>query len=323
MLKRKAIWFLLLILVLSAFACNLPQTTSQGTAIPTDSGFQAPTQPATSQETPAPGNTPVVQATPASVDPGAVAPELKKLTLGTTSFLVGSGLIDQLLSQFQSRTGYEVKVERGGAGRVLRLGEKSVVDVLLINDPGSEKKFIEDGYGKDRLLVMYMDYIIVGPAADPAGVKSAASAAEAFKKIASAQAMFVTRSDTLGVQGAETKLWKAAGVAPQGSWYVVSDQGPVGALKQASDAQAYALTDRVTYLENRDKFQLEILYEGDELLRDEYHLVTVNPDRSPKINYAAAQALAQFLTSAEVQALIQQFGVDRYGQPIFFPAAQP
>jgi tungstate transport system substrate-binding protein len=323
MLKRKAIWFLLLTLVLSAFACNLPQTASQPTAFPTDSGFQAPTQPASGQQEIEPATTPAAQATQAPVSPGAVPPELKKLTLGTTSFLVGSGLIDQLLSQFQSRTGYEVKVERGGAGRVLRLGEKSVVDVLLINDPGSEKKFIEDGFGRDRLLVMYMDFVIVGPAADPAGVKSAASAAEAFKKIAGAQAMFVTRSDTLGVQGAETKLWKAAGVTPQGSWYVASDQGPVGALKQASDAQAYALTDRVTYLENKDKFQLEILYEGDELLRDEYHVVTVNPDRSPKINYAAAQALAQFLISAEAQALIQQFGVDRYGQPIFFPAAQP
>jgi tungstate transport system substrate-binding protein len=118
-------------------------------------------------------------------------------------------------------------------------------------------------------------------------------------------------------------LWKAAGITPQGNWYVVSDQGPVGSLKQASDAQGYALIDRATFLENKDKFQLEVLYEGDKLLRDFYHVVTVNPDRAAKLNYPAALAWAQYLTSPEAQAIIQQFGVDRYGQPIFFPAAQP
>jgi len=322
MRQRKTIWFLLLTLMLSAVACNLPQSGPASTPAPTDSGLQAPTQSAI-VETAEPGVMPGAETTPEAPAPGVAAPENDKLALGTTSILVGSGLIDQLLGPFKAQTGYEIKVEKGGAGRALKLGEKYVVDVLLVNEPGSEIKFVEEGYGRDRLPVMYADYIIVGPASDPANIKTAAKAKEAFKKIADAQALFVTRSDNLGTQGAETKIWKAAGVTPQGDWYVFSDQGPVGALKQASDGQGYTLTDRATFLENKDQLQLEVLYEGDELLRDYYHVVTVNPDRSSKINYPAAQALVQYLTSPEAQAIIQQNGVDRFGQPIFFPASQP
>jgi tungstate transport system substrate-binding protein len=321
MRKRKIIWFLFLTLVLSAFACNLPQPGSAPTSAPTDSGFQSATQPAV-PEAVEPSAIPGAQTTPQSPAPGVASSDDKKLKLATTSILVGSGLIDQLLAQFQAKTGYQVEVEKGGAGRAIKLGEKYVVDVLLVNEPGSEIKFVEEGNGRDRLPVMYGDYVIVGPASDPAGIKNAAKAKEAFKKIADSQALFVSRSDNLGTQGAETKLWKAAGVTPQGNWYVFSDQGPVGALKLASDGQGYTLTDRATFLENKDQFQLEILYEGDELLRDYYHVVTVNPDRSPKINYPAAQALAQYLTSSEAQAIIQQNGVDKFGQPVFFPAGQ-
>jgi tungstate transport system substrate-binding protein len=319
--QRKTIWFLILTLVLSALACNLPQPGSAPTAAPTDTGLQAPTQPA-GQGAVVTSAAPAAQSTPQPPAAGGASPDNEKLTLGTTSVLVGSGMIEKLLGPFQAKTGYEVKVEKGGAGRAIKLGEKYVADVLLVNEPGSEIKFVEEGNGKDRLPVMYSDYVLIGPASDPAGVKSAAKAKEAFKKIADTQSLFVTRSDNLGAQGAETKLWKAAGVSPQGTWYVFSDQGPVGALKLASDGQGYTLTDRVTFLQNKDQFQLEVLYEGDELMRDYYHVVTVNPDRSPKINYAGAQALAQFITSPEGQAIIQQIGVDQYGQPIFFPAAQ-
>lgn len=319
---RKTIWFLLLTLIFSAFACNLPQATPAPVTAPTDAGFQAPTQ-ASPQETPAPGAAPQTQVTPQPVGPGPVAANANRLTIGTTTSLAQSGLLDVLLNQFRTQNGYEVIVEAGGAGRVLRLAEKSVVDVLLINEPGSEKKFMDDGFGRDRIRVMYADYVIVGPAADPANIKSAASAAEAFKKIADAQERFYTRNNSLDLQGVETKLWKAAGVTPQGDWYVVSSEGPVGTLKLASDAGGYSLIDRATFLGNKDKFKLEILYQDDELLIENYHVLTVNPDRSPKINYAGAQALAQFLTSPEAQAIIQQFGVDRFGQPVFFPASKP
>ena len=322
MRQRKIIWFLLLTLVLSAFACNLPQPGLAPAPASTDSGLQAPTLSGV-LETGEPSAIPGAQTTPQSPAAGVAEPENNELTLGTTSLLAGSGMIDQLLRQFQSQTGYEVKVETGGAGRALKLGEKYVVDVLLVNEPGSEIKFVEEGFGRDRQPVMYTDYVIVGPASDPAGIKNAAKAKEAFKKIADAQALFVSRSDNLGTQGAETKLWKAAGVTPQGDWYVFSDQGPVGALKLASDGQGYSLTDRATFLDNKDHLQLEVLFEGDALLRDFYHVVTVNPDRSPKINYPAAQALAQFLASPEAKAIIQQTSVDQYGQPIFFPAGQP
>jgi tungstate transport system substrate-binding protein len=319
---RRTIWFLLLTLVFSAIACNLPQTTPAPPAAPTDSGFQVPTQ-AGIAETPEPGIVPPAQITSQPAAPGGPTGDEKKLTLGTTSSLVESGLLDALLNQFRASANYDIVVESGGAGRVLRLGEKSVADVLLINEPGSEQKFIEDGYGKDRLPVMYADYVFVGPAADPANVKSAASAAEALKNIAGAQARFFAPSEGMSTKGAETKLWKEAGITPQGDWYVVTDQGPVGMLKLAADAAGYAITERATFLENKDKFNLELLYEGDELLRDFYHVLTVNPDRSAKINYSGALALAQFLTSPEAQAIIEQFGADRFGQPVFFPAAQP
>jgi tungstate transport system substrate-binding protein len=314
---RKTIWLLLLTLAISALACNLPQNAPAPAGAPTDAGFQAPTQAGEAESVP-PGVTPAAQTTSQPAAPGAVAVDQKKLTLGTTSSLVDSGLLDLLLAQFQANNGYEIIVEAGGAGRALRLGEKSVADVLLINDPGSEQKFIEDGYGKDRLAVLYSDFVILGPASDPAGIKSAASAAEAFKQIAGAQASFFARSNSPDIQGAETKLWKTAGISPEGAWYVTSDQGPIGTLKLASDGEGYTLSDRATYLENKDKFKLEVLYQGDQLLRNPYHVLTVNPDRSPKINYAGASALAQFLTSPEAQAIIEKFGVDRFGEPVFF-----
>lgn len=315
---RKTLWLLALTLIFSAFACNLPQGTPAPASAPTDAGFQAPTQ-ASPQETEAPGGAPQTEVTPQPVVPGSVAANVNRLTVGTTTSLAQSGLLDVLLNQFRSQTGYEVIVETGGAGRVLRLAEKSIVDVLLVNEPGSEQKFMDDGFGRDRIRVMYADYVIVGPAADPASIKSATSAAEAFKKIADTQERFYTRDN----QGVETKLWKAAGITPQGDWYVLSSEGPVGTLKLASDAGGYSLIDRATFLENKDKFKLEILYQDDELLIENYHVLTVNPDRSPKINYDGALALAQFLTSPEAQAIIQQFGVDRFGQPVFFPASKP
>jgi tungstate transport system substrate-binding protein len=319
---RKTIWFLLLTLVFSAFACNLPQNTPAPPAAPTDSGFQAPTQTGV-QETAAPGITPPAQTTSQPAAPGVPAAIDDELTLGTTSNLVDSGLLEALLNQFRASADYEIVIESGGAGRALRLGEKAVADVLFINEPGSEQQFIEAGYGKDRLPVMYTDYVIIGPAADPANIKSAASAKDAFQKIASSQANFVAPSDAMNAKGLENKLWKEAGITPQGSWYAVTSEGPAGTLKLAADRDGYALTERATFLENRDKIDLEVLYEGDPRLRDLYHVLTVNPDRSPKINYAAASALAQFLTSPEAKAIIQQFGVDRYGQPIFFPVDQP
>lgn len=322
MRDQRTVWFLLFTLLLSALACNLPQAALSPAGEPTDSGFQVPAQPG-AQETSAPGATPPIQTTSQPAVPGSSGADENKLTLGTTSSLVDSGLLDALLNQFRASHNYRIVVEAGGAGRALRLGEKSVADVLLINEPGSEKKFIEEGFGKDRFPVMYADYVLVGPAADPAGIQGAASAAQALQKIASAQARFIAPADGMSAKGAETKLWKTAGVTPQGGWYTVTDQGPVGTLKLASDASAYALTERATFLKNKDKFNLEILYEGDELLRDYYHVLTVNPDQSTKINYPAALALAQFLTSPEAQAIIQQFGVDTLGQPIFFPASQP
>lgn len=310
----------ILALVVSLLACSLPSaaTTPEATPAPTDAGFQPPTEAAGSAPTPA-ETEPSAQESP--VAPPAAGGEGidKEITLASTESLAKSGLLGKLVDAFQNATGYRVKLELGGAGRAFRLGEKYVADVLLVNEPGSEIKFISDGYGKDRILVFHTDYVIVGPADDPAGIKGLPSAVEALKKIAGAQAKFITRNTESEVLRREKRLWADAGVNPSGDWYIPAvDAGMVGVLKLASDKKAYTLTDRATFLDNKGNLQLVILVEGDPALFDPYHVVTGNPDRSPKINAVVSQAFVDFLLSPQAQEIIAQFGVDTYGEPIFF-----
>jgi tungstate transport system substrate-binding protein len=248
-------------------------------------------------------------------------PANPNLILATTTSTQDSGLLDVLVPLFETQTGYQVKMVAVGTGEALKMGEQGNADVLLVHAPSSEVTFMQGGSGKDRLLVMHNDFILVGPASDLAGIKGLAPDA-ALKAIHSAGASFVTRADDSGTYKKEVSLWQKAGVDPMGqSWYIETGQGMGASLTIASEKGAYILTDRATYLANRDRLQLAILNEGDKGLLNVYHVITVNPDKWPKVNYEGARAFAKFITSSSIQKVIGGFGVERFGQPLFYPDA--
>jgi tungstate transport system substrate-binding protein len=204
----------------------------------------------------------------------------------------------------------------------MKMGEEGNADVLLVHAPASEKAFMEAGHGTDRFLVMHNDFIVVGPAADPAGIKGMEAASEAFKAIYEAGALFITRGDDSGTHKKELALWESAGLDPVGqAWYTETGQGMGASMTVASEKEAYILTDRATYLANKDNYQLEILMEGDNSLLNVYHVITVNQTKWPKVNYEGALAFANFMIDSATQDVIGQFGVDDYGQPLFYPDA--
>lgn len=257
----------------------------------------------------------------ASACTSGTTPVVKDVILATTTSTQDSGLLDVLLPAFQAATGYVVKVVAVGSGEALKMGEQGNADVLLVHSPAAEKTYMENGFGSVRRLVMHNDFIIVGPEADPAGIKGTATAAEAFKKIAAAQSPFISRGDDSGTQKAELALWKKAELTPGGDWYQESGQGMGATLKIASEKSAYTLTDRATYLANKEALALSILVEGDTALLNIYHVILVNAEKWPKINAQGAKAFADFLVSKEGQDMIGKFGVEKFGQPLFTPDA--
>jgi len=250
------------------------------------------------------------------------APTKPTLILATTTSTQDSGLLDVLAPLFEKQTGYRVKTVAVGTGAALQMGRDGNADVLLVHAPAAEKEFMEAGWGKDRFLVMHNDFVIVGPGADPAGIRGSPTAAEAFRRIAAASATFISRGDASGTHQLELKLWDKAGIDPKRqAWYVESGQGMGATLTIASEKNAYTLTDRATYLAYRTSLKLEILVEGDPALLNVYHVITVNPEKWPKVNYEGALAFARFLIDPATQEIIGRFGVDRFGQPLFYPDA--
>lgn len=249
---------------------------------------------------------------------GPVNPDL---ILATTTSTRDSGLLDYLLPLFEQQTGYKVKMVAVGTGEALKMGEEGNADVLLVHAPASEKTYMEGGFGKDRFLVMHNDFIIVGPADDPAKIKESANTKDAFTAIAQTKSIFISRGDDSGTNKAELTIWKSAGITPEGDWYIKTGQGMGDTLRVASEKEGYTLTDRATYLSLKDSLSLPILYQGDAALLNIYHVITVNPDKWPKVNYTGAMAFANWLVSADTQKLIADFGLDKYGQPLFFADA--
>jgi tungstate transport system substrate-binding protein len=272
---------------------------------------------ATPVSTPAPAATQEAMPTQAS----ALQPAVKDLILSTTTSTQDSGLLDVLVPLFEQQSGYVVKTVAVGTGQALKMGEECNADVLLVHAPASEKDLMSKGFGKDRFLVMHNDFIIVGPASDPAGIKGTPTAVDAFRKIAAASAPFISRGDDSGTNKAELAIWKQAETSPEGAWYSETGQGMGATLKVASEKAAYTLTDRATYLANQSDLQLDILVEGDNSLLNVYHVITVNPEKCPKVNADGANAFAKFLVSPDTQAVIGKFGVDKFGQSLFFPDA--
>jgi len=246
----------------------------------------------------------------------------KTIILATTTSTQDSGLLDVLLPIFEKGTGYFVKTIAVGSGQAMAMGQKGEADVLLVHSPEAEKKFMAEGYGINRRLVMHNDFIIVGPPGDPAKIKAMKSSVESFKKIASAKALFLSRGDNSGTDAKEKSVWKTAKINPEGErWYQQTGLGMGQTLNVAAEKKGYTLADRGTYLAMKKNLGLDILVEGDAILLNIYHVIEVNPAKWPKVNNAGAKAFADFMVSKETQDLIKTFGVDRFGSPLFFPDA--
>ena len=237
--------------------------------------------------------------------------------LSTTTSTQDSGLLDVLVPLFERRSGYTVKTIAVGTGQALALAARGEADVVLAHVPTLEKKYVDEGKMLDRRLVMYNDFVIIGPADDPAKVKGMKRAAEAMKAIAASGSRFVSRGDNSGTHVLEKSLWKLAGVEPQGAWYIEAGLGMGATLGIADDRKAYTVTDRGTYLAFQKRVRLPILLEGDKPLLNVYSVMRVNPGNGPKVNAAGGAAFADVMVSPEVQAVIKTFGVDKYGQPLF------
>ena len=247
--------------------------------------------------------------------------ERADIILATTTSTQDSGLLDLLLPIFQENNGYLVKTVAVGTGKALKMAEEGNADVLLVHAPAAEKELMEAGFGKERFLLMHNDFVIVGPPGDPAKVAGLISTDEALARISNSGSSFVSRGDDSGTHMKELALWKEANIEPAGEWYLESGQGMGASLKIASEKSAYTLADRGTYLALRENLDLDVFVEGHPSLLNVYHVILVNPDIWPNVNYEGASAFAKFLTSAEIQTLIGEFGIDRFGQPLFTPDA--
>ncbi|OGO50547.1 MAG: tungsten ABC transporter substrate-binding protein [Chloroflexi bacterium RBG_16_68_14] len=253
---------------------------------------------------------------------GAACRSEGNLILATTTSTYDSGLLDVLVPAFEDATGYQVKVIAVGTGQALEMGRRGDADVLLVHAPDAEEEFVAQGYGINRQLVMHNDFVIVGPADDPAGVEDAPDALAALAAIAGAGAGFVSRGDGSGTHQLELSLWEELGLDPtDASWYQEAGQGMGATLQIANQRDAYTITDRATYLALREHLDLEVLSEGDPRLLNIYHVMQVNPERFGGVNAAGAQAFVAFLLSDAAQELIRDFGIDEYGQPLFVPDA--
>ncbi len=246
----------------------------------------------------------------------------KNVILATTTSTQDSGLLDVLIPVFEKDTGFIVKTISVGSGQAMKMGEKGEADVLLVHSPDAEKAFIAQEFGINRMLVMHNDFIIVGPADDPAKIKGMKSTKEALKMIVQSGSLFLSRGDNSGTHSKEKGLWKAAGVAPEGQkWFQQTGLGMGQTLNIAAEKKGYALTDRATYLALKKNLGLEIMIEGEPLLLNIYHVIEVNSAKWPKVNSAGGNAFAQFMVSKKTQEIIGKFGVEKYGSPLFVPDA--
>jgi tungstate transport system substrate-binding protein len=304
---KKSYWIFSFMIILSLLlgACSSPETTaaSESANVPQVEPTEAleETEPTEEQS-----------------DRGA-----GKLILATTTSTNDSGLLDYILPDFESETGAEVDVIAVGTGQALSLGENGDADVLLVHARVREDAFMDAGHGVRREDVMYNDFVIVGLPDDPAGIKGMGSAAEAFQAIAEAEASFVSRGDDSGTHTKEKSIWEAAGLEPEGNWYISAGQGMGAVLTMADEQQAYTLSDRATYLARTlEGTELVILVEGDPILFNPYGVIAVNPEKNSEIQAELANTFIDWLISVPIQEKIGGFGIEEFGQPLFVPDSQ-
>ena len=248
-------------------------------------------------------------------------PENPDIILATTTSTQDSGLLDVLIPMFEEQTGYRVKTIAVGTGQALAMGEKGEADVLLTHAPASEKPLVESGAVTNYQLVMHNDFILVGPSSDPAKVKDLKSVADAFKSISETSSIFVSRGDDSGTDKKEKGIWKDINIPNEGSWYQETGQGMGQTLNIASQKEGYTLTDRATFLAQKDNLQLEIAVQGEKSLLNIYHVMQVNEEKFPKVNADGAKAFVEFMIDSKTQDIIGEFGMDEYGEPLFFKDA--
>jgi tungstate transport system substrate-binding protein len=255
-----------------------------------------------------------------SVAPEAEAEGPSRLILATTTSTENSGLLAYLLPDYEQEYGVSLDVVAVGTGQALKLGEDGNADVLLVHARAREDTFMDAGHGARREDVMYNDFVIVGPAADPAGVRGMTDAAQALRKIAEAQATFVSRGDDSGTHTKEKAIWSAAGVEPSGDWYLSAGQGMGAVLTIANEENAYTLSDRATYLARTlEGIALEIAVEGDPVLFNPYGVMAVHPSKGEHIQADLANQFIDWLISMPTQRKIAEFGVEKFGAPLFTP----
>jgi tungstate transport system substrate-binding protein len=240
--------------------------------------------------------------------------------LATTTSTQDSGLLDALIPAFERESGHRVKTIAAGSGEAIAMGSRGEADVVLAHSPAAEEILMAEGKGGSRRTVMHNDYVIVGPAADPAGVRGG-GAVDALERIAAAETPFVSRGDDSGTHAFELGLWEDAGRAPAGDWYQESGQGMGATLQIANDKDAYTITDRGTHLATQSARDLEVLVEGGAGLLNVYHVIDIAPEAGERVNAEGGKALADWLVSPAAQAIIETFGAAEFGEPLFVPDA--
>ena len=261
---------------------------------------------------------------PAGLLPSTAGPagaQSNIVIVSTTTSTQDSGLLDVLVPMFERKSGLTVKTISVGTGQALALAARGEADVTLAHAPGLEKKYVSEGKMSNRRLVMYNDFVVIGPPDDPAKIRGLPKAVDALERIARSRSRFVSRGDKSGTHALELALWKQAGIEPNGAWYIESGQGMGQTLGIANDRRAYTLTDRATLLAFQKRVDLPILVEKDRPLLNIYSVMEVNPANGPRVNARGGRAFADFMLEPETQAVIESFGVEKYGQPLFVPVA--
>ncbi len=245
----------------------------------------------------------------------------ERIRMATTTSTDNSGLLEVILPPFEKMCTVTIDIIAVGTGKAIKLGEKGDVDLILVHAPDAEKKFITEGYGVNRRSVMHNDFVILGPAIDPAKIKGEMNAHKAFEKISKTKSLFISRGDDSGTHKKEKSIWKKTGVMPQGKWYLEAGQGMGTVLQMAHEKMAYTLSDRGTYLAYKTKIDLVVISEGDPDLYNPYGVIAVNPVKHPHVKYIKAMALIGWLTSPDCQQMIAQF--KKGEELLFYPDAIP
>jgi tungstate transport system substrate-binding protein len=246
----------------------------------------------------------------------------KDVIFATTTSTQDTGLLDALIPVFEKKTGYRVKTIAVGSGQAMAMGERGEADVLLVHSPEAEEKFMREGFGVNRRIVMHNDFVVLGPKDDPAKIGGLTSAAEAFRKMAASKSLFISRGDRSGTHVMEQKLWKKTGFNPEREkWYQQTGLGMGQTLAVVVEKKGYTLCDRATFLSQKNKIDIAVLVEGDAALPNIYHVIEVNKKKFPKVNAEGGKAFADFWVAPDTQRMIRDFGIKKYGDVLFHPDA--